>query len=340
MESCDECAFSYSSIPENEIGAVLRHYGNQVVDWLSLGDDGADEWEHALRQKPLPEVWSVIEYAGHLALVLEVQHDRVQRALVETTPDFVPTGMDARIVADRVNERPAATVRSEFGEQLVRLASAFDSLDAARLSRTGIYNWPVRAERTLAWVGRHTIHELRHHLGDIGRGIAEAAPFGPNLAASERASLLSWLEHHRATLVHKCAGAIDEHMRARPVSTSTLSLVGLVRHMTCVEQYWFEEVLAGRNVVDVYITEADPDGDFNDADTADVGDAWALWQAQCATSRLLTSDAKSMEEVAVGLRRGSPVNLRWIVTHMIEEYARHNGHADLLREMVDGVTDN
>jgi uncharacterized damage-inducible protein DinB len=338
MNGCDACGFRYDSVPEGEIAERLRHYGREANRWMSLGSESEEEWKLALTARPRPDVWSALEYAGHLVDVVAVQCDRLDEALVVEKPDWASAGITDRIDNDRYNERAAAQVRTGLASAVDRLASAFEGLDAAALTRTGIYNWPVRAERTLAWLGRHTIHEMRHHLGDIASSLAEAERYGPNFVAGEDVSLLGWLEQHRATLLAKCSGATDGALRTRPVSTSTLSLLGLVRHMATVEQFWFEEVFLGLDIVDLYVSEAQPDGDFDNASTADVAEAFATWRSQCAVSRRITSDAESYDAVAAGLRRGEPVNLRWIMVHMIEEYARHNGHADLLRELVDGVT--
>jgi uncharacterized damage-inducible protein DinB len=338
MNSCDDCGFHYDAVEERDLAAQLRHFGREANRWLSLGHDTEDEWKVAVTSRPAPTTWSALEYAGHLVDVVVVQCDRLEQALVADTPDWVSVGLTERVLRDGYNERAVADVRAALASAVDRLASAFDRLDAGERSRTGVYNWPERAERTLAWLGRHTIHELRHHVGDIATSLAEAERYGPNFVAGEDVSLLGWLEQHRSTLLAKCVGATDESLRARPVSTSTLSLLGLVRHMAAVEQYWFEDVFLGLDVVDLYISEAQPDGDFDNAPTGDVAEAFATWRAQCAVSRRITSDAVSYDAIAVKLRRGEPVNLRWIMVHMIEEYARHNGHADLLRELVDGVT--
>jgi Protein of unknown function (DUF664)/DinB superfamily len=338
MNSCEACAFDYPSVTRREIAPMLRHYGAAIERALSLGVDDEAEWKDALKRRPAHEVWSPIEYGGHVVDALLAQHDRLQLALVEDLPDFVSLGLTERVTEQGYNERDVRTVRKLLAVAVARLADDFDGLADEQFERKGIYNWPVRAERTLEWLGRHTIHELRHHLGDISWGIAAADRFGPNFAADDDTMMLAWLEHHRATLLAKCEGATEAALKARPVASSTLSLLGLVRHMACVEQYWFEEVLVGRDVVDLYVSPENQDGDFDDAPTADVAEAFATWRTQCGISRRLTADAASVDVPAVRLRRGKPVTLRWILIHMIEEYARHNGHADLLRELADGVT--
>jgi uncharacterized damage-inducible protein DinB len=157
----------------------------------------------------------------------------------------------------------------------------------------------------------------------------------PPFVAGERAMLESWLEYHRATLAWKCEGLDDGQLRERAVPPSPLSLLGLVRHMADVERSWFRRVLGGENVPGIYWTDDDPDGDFDNVDAADVQEAFATWRAECEHARRNAAAADSLD--VTGQRRGEAVTLRWILVHMIEEYARHNGHADFLRERIDGA---
>jgi uncharacterized damage-inducible protein DinB len=157
----------------------------------------------------------------------------------------------------------------------------------------------------------------------------------PPYVADERAMLEAWLDYHRATLAWKCEGLDDARLRQRAVPPSSLSLLGLVRHMADVERNWFRRVLGGEDVPGLYWTDDDPDGDFDNVDAADVQEAFATWRAECDHARRAAAAAPSLE--ATGLRRGETVSLRWILVHMVEEYARHNGHADFLRERIDGT---
>ncbi|WP_280670126.1 MULTISPECIES: DinB family protein [unclassified Kitasatospora] len=159
----------------------------------------------------------------------------------------------------------------------------------------------------------------------------------PPLAADETTMLIAWLDYHRETLALKCADLTDEQLRRRSVAPSSLSLLGLVRHMTEVERYWFQTILLGSELPDLYWTEEDEDGDFNQVDTADPVEALRIWRAEIESSDR-TIQGLPLETVAKAERRGRHVTLRWILVHLIEEYARHNGHADLLREVVDGRT--
>ncbi|HEY2552233.1 MAG TPA: DinB family protein [Streptosporangiaceae bacterium] len=162
----------------------------------------------------------------------------------------------------------------------------------------------------------------------------------PAQNAGEREMLTGWLEHHRGILVWKCEDLTAAQLRQRAVPPSTMSLLGLVRHMAQVERGWFRQMFAGEDVPDLYDASADEDVDFNDVDRADPAGALGDFHCECAASRELVAQASSLDVLSkrVSDRTGQPWSLRWIVTHMIEEYARHNGHADLLRERVDGTT--
>ncbi|MFC9330354.1 DinB family protein [Kitasatospora sp. NPDC057015] len=160
----------------------------------------------------------------------------------------------------------------------------------------------------------------------------------PPFAADESAMLASWLDYHRATLAVKCEGLTEDQLRLRSVPPSNLSLLGLVRHMAEVEQHWYQVILLGEELSEgLYWSAEDEDGDFNGVDTADAAEAFATWQAQIELARR-ACEGLPLETVGRRQRRGADVTLRWIQVHMIEEYARHNGHADLLRELVDGAT--
>ena len=148
--------------------------------------------------------------------------------------------------------------------------------------------------------------------------------------------LEAWLDYHRATLAMKCDGLSAEQLRERAVPPSTLSLLGLVRHMTEVERSWFRRTLTGEDIGPLYYSDADPDGDFNGVDDADPDEALATWRAECDYVRRLGAAVPSLDALAARTRGEERISLRWILVHMIEEYARHNGHADLLRERIDG----
>lgn len=158
----------------------------------------------------------------------------------------------------------------------------------------------------------------------------------PLQPAAERPSLEAWLEYHRATLLTKCAGLTAEQLKQRAVEPSNLSLLGLVRHMADVERSWFRRRFAGQDIGYLYC-EANPDGDFEDVDDADAEADFAAFLDEVAIARTC-AEGHSLDERFTHARWGAELDLRWIYIHMIEEYARHNGHADFLRERIDGAT--
>jgi uncharacterized damage-inducible protein DinB len=158
----------------------------------------------------------------------------------------------------------------------------------------------------------------------------------PPPGLDERASYDAWLEYHRATLLLKCAGLDAEQLRRRVVPTSLMSLHGLVRHMAEVERNWFRRVIDGEDLHEgIWWSSADEEGDFDIADADTFEADLAVWRDEVAAARRIAA-AHQLEDT--GTRRsGEQVDLRWVYLHMIEEYARHNGHADLLRELIDGT---
>jgi uncharacterized damage-inducible protein DinB len=158
---------------------------------------------------------------------------------------------------------------------------------------------------------------------------------GPQLG-DERATLNQYLRGQRLTLQVKCDGLDAGQLARRAVEPSTMSLLGLVRHLAEVERAWFRRRFAGLDVPKRYQSEADPDGDFNGAvaDPAVVEEAWAAWREEVAFAEQFAQD-HDLDFVGSD-SAGEPVSLRELLVHMVEEYARHNGHADLLRERIDG----
>ena len=160
----------------------------------------------------------------------------------------------------------------------------------------------------------------------------------PDLVADERTALEQWLDYQRATLLHKCAGLTADQLKQRSVPPSRLSLLGLVRHMVEVERWWFRMHAGGEDVGFVY----DPDSvglDFEALDEADAQADLDTFRDECDAARAAV-EGRSLDQTVPsrGHDPGQVRDIRWIYVHMIEEYARHNGHADLLREAVDGVT--
>ncbi len=155
--------------------------------------------------------------------------------------------------------------------------------------------------------------------------------------AGERQMLEAWLDFHRQTLLGKCSGLTAGQLRERTAPPSNLSLLGLIRHMAEVERGWFRRRVAGENVGFLYSSEADPDGEFDHVDVADAEQDFATYRREIELAREAAA-GRELDETFFHPRRNTDMSLRWVYVHMIEEYARHNGHADLLRERIDGAT--
>ncbi len=190
--------------------------------------------------------------------------------------------------------------------------------------------------------------------GRRGRGMGAGAPgkaWGmttlpdgrpvPAPRGDERGMLETWLDFQRRTLELKCAGLSEEQLRTASVEPSSMSLLGLVQHMEEVERNWFQRTFAG--------LDAPPrhpeDNGFTVAPGRGAEETFAGWRAAVARSREIVAGARSLDESgaftepeAAEALGDSRVSLRWVLIHMVEEYARHNGHADLLRERLDGTT--
>ncbi|MEW2414599.1 DinB family protein [Streptomyces sp. NPDC046866] len=161
----------------------------------------------------------------------------------------------------------------------------------------------------------------------------------PSTSAGEREMLEGWLDYHRQTLAWKCEGLSEEELRRLPLAPSRLSLLGLVRHMAEVERYWFREIMLGEELPELYSTRENRDGDFDFTAGDTFAEAAGVWRTEVELARQ-AAEGRPLELMSrrESHHRGEAFSLRWVYTHMIEEYARHNGHADLLREHIDGAT--
>jgi uncharacterized damage-inducible protein DinB len=156
----------------------------------------------------------------------------------------------------------------------------------------------------------------------------------------ELATIREYLSNYRLTLGMKCEGLTPPQLATRSVPPSTMSLLGLVRHMARVEHNWFVRCLRGQRDIDrIFWSAEDNDLDFNEAvgERACVDEAFAAWRAQIADADAWLDGPVDLD-AAVLTPRGEPTNVRDVLIHMVEEYARHAGHADLLRECIDGRT--
>ena len=154
--------------------------------------------------------------------------------------------------------------------------------------------------------------------------------------ADESATLRHYLDHYRMTLEMKCEGLTPEQLAARSVPPSTMSLLGLVRHLAKIEHHWFRRTLEGQaDLPPLYVTDEAPDLDFDGVVGAEdcVADAWRAWRREVAHAREVYARYDDLGEPFIP---GEPWQVRGVIVHLIEEYARHCGHADLLRECIDG----
>ncbi|CAM5571933.1 DinB family protein [Streptomyces xanthochromogenes] len=159
---------------------------------------------------------------------------------------------------------------------------------------------------------------------------------GPPHCGDERETLRAFLDYHRTTLAMKCEGLDDDALRRQSMPPSTLSLLGLVRHMAEVERAWFRRVFEDHDAPMVWSDKVDFQAAY-DASGSTRAEAFAAWEAEVEHSRKVEREAESLDLVAVQPRWGEDVSLRMVMLHVILEYGRHNGHADLLREGIDGT---
>ena len=165
----------------------------------------------------------------------------------------------------------------------------------------------------------------------------------PDTAGDEHTSLSQFLDFHRATLVIKASGLSSEQLAARAVPSSAITLGGTLKHLALVEDDWFQVKFLGRPELEPWASapfDVDPDWDWHSAvdDTPD--DLLRLYDAACTRSRAAVVEVGGdldRRSAVTDPRTGATISLRWILLHMIEETARHNGHADLLREAIDGA---
>ncbi|RFU41448.1 DUF664 domain-containing protein [Actinomadura logoneensis] len=169
----------------------------------------------------------------------------------------------------------------------------------------------------------------------VVRTLADHGRYEPARTSGERETLAGFLDWQRATLALKCEGLDADQLRRKALLPSELSLLGLVRHMAQVEHDWFRVVVCGDDRAGLWPRAAD--GGYTDfhVDDADPDEMFAVWRGECENSRAVVAERDLDQAVRW---RDETYSVRWVVTHMIEEYARHNGHADLLREHIDGVT--
>lgn len=161
MDHCDECGFSYGSVPRAGIATRLAGFGARYRTTLGEVPDP--------RGRPSPAVWSPLEYTCHVRDVLRVQRERLALALAVDVPEYAPMRRDERAVEERYNDQDVAVVLADLDAAAQELGRAFAALTPAQWDRTGVYNYPAPHPRAMDWLGRHTVHEGEHHLGDLRR---------------------------------------------------------------------------------------------------------------------------------------------------------------------------
>jgi DNA segregation ATPase FtsK/SpoIIIE, S-DNA-T family len=168
-DSCDECGFRYDSIVPDSVAERLRSFPSRFASALKHSDV-------RLRSRPRPEVWSAVEYTCHVRDTFLSQRERLYLALAVDVPKFAPMHRDLRVSFAHYNDEPVEQLLAQLSFAAALIGDAFARLEEDQWSRTCIYNYPVPAERSLLWVGQHTVHEGEHHLLDVTRGLQELQP--------------------------------------------------------------------------------------------------------------------------------------------------------------------
>jgi hypothetical protein len=167
----------------------------------------------------------------------------------------------------------------------------------------------------------------------IAPGAGRSAGYPARRNEPEREMLHDWLDWHRATLLGKCAGLDASRLAMRAVPPSNLSLLGLVRHLSDTERGWVRQTFRGEQIPDLYYRPDAPDADFDEVDPAGAEADFERYRAECRAVDAALAGAALDDTFTF---REQTISVRWMWQHLVEEYARHNGHADLLREAIDG----
>jgi len=158
--------------------------------------------------------------------------------------------------------------------------------------------------------------------------------YGTPVAGNEKEVLAGFLDHYRATILAICEGLSDEDLR-RPMVPSGTTILGMIKHLAYVERGWFQETIAGERVEFPFDAD-DPEADLRVEPEESTEEILDLYRSECTRSRQII-EAVSLDDLARGEERSADYNVRWVVVHMIEETARHAGHADIIREQLDGT---
>jgi hypothetical protein len=166
LDACYECGFKYSSVVSGSVVERLRSFSTRFAAVLSVAND-------RLYQRPQPDVWSAVEYTCHVRDTFLSQRERLYLTLAVDVPRFVPMYRDLRVNLAHYNDEPVGQLAEELSFAAVLIGNAFAGLDEDQWARTCIYNYPVSTERSVLWLGQHTVHEGEHHLMDVTRGLQE-----------------------------------------------------------------------------------------------------------------------------------------------------------------------
>jgi S-DNA-T family DNA segregation ATPase FtsK/SpoIIIE len=170
VDQCDECGFVYEDLASTAVPGTIRTLADQYAGLLL-----APQHARGVGARPSPDVWSALEYTCHVRDVVLIQRDRVLLALVEDTPSYPPMYRDERVTLAGYQQESTEEVVRELGVASNLIAKLFDGLSPEQLERRCIYNFPSPTERTVAWLGRHTVHEAKHHLDDVRSGFERIA---------------------------------------------------------------------------------------------------------------------------------------------------------------------
>jgi hypothetical protein len=160
----------------------------------------------------------------------------------------------------------------------------------------------------------------------------------PPYDADERAMLEGFLDYHRGTMLWKASGLTGEQLVTAPIAPSALTMLGLIRHAALNERWWFRQQAAQLDIPDAYDLSENPDAELLVLDPTRAEEDFAIYRAEIAAAKEAVKDLPLDHEFPNRSPERPPITLRWVYLHMIEEYARHNGHADLIREQLDGLT--
>jgi RimJ/RimL family protein N-acetyltransferase/uncharacterized damage-inducible protein DinB len=312
------------------LGVVVKDAGPDIVGVVRLGVTSIEHLTGDIGYGIRRDLWGrgLTTEAVRLLVDFGFRQLGLHRIFAYHHPENVASG--------RVLQKVGMTKEGQLRHNMLAHGQWRDSVVYAVLED----EWPVEAGTVPDHNTRDGIAELstQRVFGWSNMFVApEDDPRDESPSEGERATLANGLTRHRQTLELKCQGLTDEQLARRSLPPSNMSLLGLIRHMADVERYWFRIVLTGEDAGRRYRTDHDRDADFNGAisEQAVVAEAWSAWREEIAFANQCIDRFQDLDET-VPSPRGQQLPVREVLVHMIEEYARHCGHADLLRERIDG----